>query len=31
MDDIDSKEVLGGKFGPTVLQVISGVYGGFLW
>lgn len=31
MDDVDAHSILGHKFGPTVLQVASGVYGGFLW
>jgi homospermidine synthase len=31
MDDVDSKDLFGWKFGPTVLQVTAGVYSGFLW
>lgn len=26
-----SKNVLGGKFGPTVIQVAAGVYAGVIW
>lgn len=31
MDTNDSKKLLGGKYGPTPLQVIGGVYAGFSW
>ncbi|CAD8110027.1 unnamed protein product [Paramecium primaurelia] len=31
MDEIDSSKIYNGMFGPTVLQVVAGVYGGFLW
>ena len=29
MDHVDAKQLFDGKFGPTVLQVASGVYAGF--
>ncbi|CAD8210363.1 unnamed protein product [Paramecium octaurelia] len=31
MDEIDCSSMYKGMFGPTVLQVVAGVYGGFLW
>lgn len=31
MDDIDAHALFDHKFGPTVLQVAAGLYGGFKW
>ncbi|CAD8102559.1 unnamed protein product [Paramecium sonneborni] len=31
MDEVDSSMLFNGRFGPTVLQVVGGVYAGFLW
>lgn len=31
MDDVDASQLFDHKFGPTVLQVAAGLYGGFMW